>query len=199
MAALTCPRGHENPGDGTVCVHCGGFLRKERPPAEAPDESPRNSRAAPSALRTCAEPGCELELTDGVCLLHGDTAPTVPAPGRAGEHGGTGLALVFPWGTYPLGPTALVVGRSVAEAGELAERMLEHGRWTGNDYGNVSRAHAVVWSDDDGTWIRQVGTTNQTRVNGSSLPPDQPHRLRAGDVLVFARGLRAHVAGAAAE
>ncbi|MER5470650.1 FHA domain-containing protein [Streptomyces sp. NPDC002935] len=112
---------------------------------------------------------------------------------------GRSLAVVFPWGTYAVGSAPLVVGRSATEAGELAERMLEYGRWTGHDYGNVSRAHAVVWADAEGTWIRHVSRTNSTRVNGNPLPADEPHRLRPGDVLAFAAKLRAHVEEAAGE
>ncbi|MEU7380969.1 MULTISPECIES: FHA domain-containing protein [unclassified Streptomyces] len=117
---------------------------------------------------------------------------------RIGGPGHT-LVVVFPWGRYPIGSAPLVVGRSVTEAGELAERMLEYGRWAGNDYGNVSRAHAILWSDAEGTWIRHVSGTNASRVNGAPLLPDRPHRLRPGDVLAFAAQLRAHVEEAGAE
>lgn len=216
MAALICPRGHDDPGDGTMCAHCGEYLRKAPPPATGPtaDETPRESprdeprqgsrRAAPAPL-TCEEPGCDLELDEDGCPLHGGTVPRPSAPPRhpgtptsadPSGSGGHALSLVFPWGAHAVGRAPLVVGRSTDEAGELAERMIEYGRWTGNDYRNISRAHAVVWSDAVGTWIRHIGGTNVTRLNGRPLEGDQPHRLRAGDLLAFAKGLRAHVEGA---
>jgi hypothetical protein len=199
MATLICPLGHDDPGDGAMCAHCGGYLRKA-PPQETGTSAGRP--AASPAPETCAEPGCGLELDESGCPLHGATVPLPPrqdggtgAPraGTAHGSGAPGLAVVFPWDSYPLGVEPLVVGRSVGAAGELAERMLEHGRWTGRDYGNVSRSHAVVWSDAEGTWIRHLSTTNDTLVNGHALPHDEPRRLRAGDVLTFAKGLRAHV------
>ncbi|GAB2326629.1 hypothetical protein STREPTOSP366_18270 [Streptomyces variabilis] len=163
----------------------------------------------------CTEEGCGIELDHGVCPFghprpDHDRAPeqeaTVPhaqergGPGR-GPRAGTGpgggattsLSVVFPFGTYPVGSTPLVVGRSVTEAGELAERLDEYARWSGNDYGNVSRVHAIAWSDNDGTWIRHVSRTNATCVNNTPLPLDEPHRLHPGDVLAFAARLRAHV------
>lgn len=167
----------------------------------------------------CAEEDCGIELDNGACPFghrqpDADGAPGQEAtvrhaqgrggpgrgPGPGTDPGGgatTSLSVVFPFGTYPLGPAPLVVGRSVTEAGELAERMDEYARWTGNDYGNVSRVHAIVWSDNDGTWIRHVSRTNATRVNNTPLPLDEPHRLRPGDVLAFAARLRAHVEASA--
>jgi hypothetical protein len=206
MAALICPRGHDDPGHGALCVHCGEYLRKAPAPEAAAGparESPHGSRSAPSAAETCPESACGLELDGDRCPLHGIIVPAASQrsggtdPESTGPPGGPdaqGLAVVFPWGSYALGPEPLLVGRSTTAPGGLAERMLEHGRWTGTDYGNVSRSHAVVWSDTQGAWIRHLSTTNETLLNGHVLPRDRARRLRVGDVLAFSKSLRAHVA-----
>ena len=51
------------------------------------------------------------------------------------------------------------------------------------EYVHVSRQHAVVWSDDAGHWITDLGSTSGTRVNGVPLAPYQPFRLSLGDHL----------------
>ncbi|MEU9342333.1 FHA domain-containing protein [Streptomyces sp. NPDC048278] len=103
------------------------------------------------------------------------------------------LSVRFPWETLPVTDVPLVVGRSTAEAGRFAERLAEYGRWAGQDYRNLSRVHAVIWSDPAGNWIRHVGRTNITTLNGSGLEPNEATRLRAGDVLRFVKGLTASV------
>ncbi len=45
----------------------------------------------------------------------------------------------------------------------------------------VSRRHAVFLSSPDGLYIRDMGSTNGTHVNGFSIQPNQPYKLRDGD------------------
>ena len=48
---------------------------------------------------------------------------------------------------------------------------------------SVSRSHAMCIVRGDQFLIRDMQSRNQTRVNGTVLPPDRPQVLRAGDVL----------------
>lgn len=53
------------------------------------------------------------------------------------------------------------------------------------DAGDVSRLHAQLSNDHLNLYLEDLGSTNGTYVNGQRLTPGQPHRLRAGDVVLF--------------
>lgn len=53
------------------------------------------------------------------------------------------------------------------------------------DHAAVSRDHAEVVLMDDGFYLRDLGSTNGTFVNGKKLRPLQPCRIRPGDTLTF--------------
>ena len=45
----------------------------------------------------------------------------------------------------------------------------------------VSRRHAAVWADRHGLWIRDVGSSAGTHVNGVWLKPDENYQFALGD------------------
>jgi hypothetical protein len=45
----------------------------------------------------------------------------------------------------------------------------------------VSRRHAIFLSSVDGLYIRDLDSTNGTRVNGFAIQSNQPYKLRQGD------------------
>jgi hypothetical protein len=49
----------------------------------------------------------------------------------------------------------------------------------------VSRRHAVLFAAEGNLYIRDIGSTNGTRINGFDLAPNQAYRLREGDRLEF--------------
>jgi hypothetical protein len=51
----------------------------------------------------------------------------------------------------------------------------------------VSREHALILTDTGLLYIRDLGSTNGTRINGYELEPDRNYRLRDGDELEFGR------------
>jgi DNA-binding CsgD family transcriptional regulator len=52
-----------------------------------------------------------------------------------------------------------------------------------SEYVHVSRSHAVVWTENDGHWIIDLGSKSGTRVNNVPLAPYQPFRLMLNDHL----------------
>ena len=48
----------------------------------------------------------------------------------------------------------------------------------------VSKFHAVISLKRDGAYIKDSGSTNGTRVNGTLLPPGREHKLKDGDVVL---------------
>lgn len=54
------------------------------------------------------------------------------------------------------------------------------------DTPQISRRHAELYWDGDNLLVRDLGSTNGTRVNRDVLAPLEPVRLRAGDHLWFA-------------
>lgn len=86
--------------------------------------------------------------------------------------------------SVPVGTRALTVGRAPSNALVLSEP-------------SVSGHHAVVWVEGAGCWLRDLGSSNGTFVNGTRLRA--PAEVRAGDELRFgiAMTLRVRAAGAA--
>ncbi len=76
----------------------------------------------------------------------------------------------------------LTIGRS-----DLADNYvpgLDLGPFGAQDAG-VSRRHAVIYAAENGLQVRDVGSTNGTRINGFMLEPNQPYKLNEGDELEF--------------
>ncbi|MCL4246628.1 MAG: response regulator [Anaerolineae bacterium] len=76
----------------------------------------------------------------------------------------------------------MVIGRSDAEQGVFPEiDLLPY-----NAFGQgVSRRHAVIETHDGRLYIKDLDSTNGTRLNGGLLTPHEPARLRHGDQLSF--------------
>jgi hypothetical protein len=127
----------------------------------------------------------------GHCPVHalGGAAGRVEEEAAPASWPGDGPpALRFPWGVVEVGAERLRLGRA-PDDGPLAAYV------TDQAYGNVSRCHAELWSEDGCLYVRDVGSTNGTYVNESRIGARTPHRLRAGDVVRFAADLRATVLG----
>jgi pSer/pThr/pTyr-binding forkhead associated (FHA) protein len=45
----------------------------------------------------------------------------------------------------------------------------------------VSRVHAAIDRQEDTLTLVDMGSSNGTRLNGTALPPNEPHILRDGD------------------
>lgn len=61
----------------------------------------------------------------------------------------------------------------------------------------VSRRHAALLSSADGIYIRDMGSTNGTHVNGFPIQPNQPYKLRDGDKIELGQmHLSLHIASA---
>jgi two-component system, NtrC family, response regulator AtoC len=48
---------------------------------------------------------------------------------------------------------------------------------------SVSRTHAQIKIESQQLWIRDLGSSNGTRVSGNRLEPEKPHKLRIGDAI----------------
>lgn len=76
----------------------------------------------------------------------------------------------------------MTIGRSDPEKG--IEPHINLASYGGHVLG-VSRQHAVILANNDRITIRDVGSSNGTRLNGYVLTPHQDYRLRHGDELAF--------------
>ncbi|MBZ0296276.1 MAG: response regulator [Anaerolineae bacterium] len=76
----------------------------------------------------------------------------------------------------------MTIGRSDPEKG--VEPHINLTSYGGHVLG-VSRQHSVILATDDRISIRDVGSSNGTRLNGYALVPHQDYRLRHGDELAF--------------
>ncbi len=78
----------------------------------------------------------------------------------------------------------VVIGRRDPLAGFFPD--LDLTAYGGKEYG-VSRRHAVITQDETALYIKDLSTTNGTRLNGFQLEPERLYRLRDGDELELGR------------
>src|SRR5690606_8040686 len=76
----------------------------------------------------------------------------------------------------------IVVGRGGAGDGEAPD--LDFSPFNAASLG-MSRHHAVFTYRDDTLYIEDLNSTNGTRINGYTIPPQRSYRLRNGDELEF--------------
>ena len=65
--------------------------------------------------------------------------------------------------------------------------------------GGVSRVHCSLRRDASGVWLRDLGSTNGTRRNGESLPPQQDVLLEVGDLVAVGGAIFKLLDGASPE
>ncbi len=146
-----------------------------------PDDLPGDALPIPvlerameaSLEEVAADRGWRLSGPMEVRLNHHDTA-AAGSPEVATSHIPGPRA---PWGTlsiagrsFPLANNRLVVGRS-------AEADITLGHDT------ISRRHALIWRTDGILWVRDLGSSNGTTVDGS--PASTATRLRQGSLLAL--------------
>jgi pSer/pThr/pTyr-binding forkhead associated (FHA) protein len=76
--------------------------------------------------------------------------------------------------TIGLETSPIIIGRHAPNLGEAVLIQIE-------DDPLVSRRHAEIMVDDDGTWwLQDLGSTNGTRVDGASIPAHRKVALSPG-------------------
>lgn len=121
-----------------------------------------------SSSRECATPATNTCVTDAP-----ETRPS-NAPADASRTAHAHAALVVTEGDsigrrMPLGDVPVVIGRGVGVDLQVSDP-------------TVSRHHCVVWRASGRCWVRDLGSTNQTRVNNRST---RIVELFDGDVIVL--------------
>lgn len=123
------------------------------------------------------------------------TAPTNGHPPAVTASAGTeALGFQFPSGQlYMLsGKRTYVIGRADAASGVHPDLDLTA---EGAADAGVSRRHAAIYLRSDGVFIEDLGSANETLLNGQRLLPRQPYPLHPGDQVRFGL-LNALVVGA---
>ena len=75
---------------------------------------------------------------------------------------------------------AITVGR--ADPNEGFDPNLDLTPYGGHE-GGVSRRHALIWQEDQRLFVKDLGSTNGTRLNEGALQPGQAYRLHDGDLI----------------
>ena len=84
-----------------------------------------------------------------------------------------GLTVKLPGVKLPKAKGGVTVGRSREEADVVIDR------------DDISRTHACFEADEETVQIKDLGSTNKTRVNGSVLEKNVPRKIYEGDKIAF--------------
>ncbi|CAG0976139.1 hypothetical protein ARNL5_02082 [Anaerolineae bacterium] len=76
----------------------------------------------------------------------------------------------------------MVIGRGGADEGATPD--LDFSAFDASALG-MSRLHAAFTYRDEALYIEDLNSTNGTRINGFTIRPQRPYRLRNGDELQF--------------
>jgi pSer/pThr/pTyr-binding forkhead associated (FHA) protein len=106
-------------------------------------------------------------------LIEQSSRVSVPAAPRRAPRDAEAFALVVTAGESPgrhiaIGTAPIIIGRGVGADLQIRDP-------------TVSRHHCVVWRATGRCWVRDLGSTNQTRVNNRCAPMAE---LAEGDVLL---------------
>jgi pSer/pThr/pTyr-binding forkhead associated (FHA) protein len=131
------------------------------------------------------KPGSFIELGENITLEYdrGDTSLEMPkVPSQALNAEGPDPN-VHPY-------LVMTVGLNPGQVHPLKSRTVRLGRDLSNDIvlqdPEVSRFHLLLRWTDKGYQIEDLNSTNGTRVNGVTIAPDEPHLLRANDMIQLA-------------
>lgn len=172
---------HELP-DGTMfCDACGTSLLSNAPASkdgEASAGTSVNYRMTPSHLpRTDLTPATPPQALGG-----SHSAGHTPSNGRASVATGRRIRLRLSTGkTFELrGQADYLIGRSDPRLERMPDVDLTE--WNGAANG-VSRQHAMIYVAEDGIWIEDLESLNETVRNDYRLMPRQRYPLADGDRL----------------
>lgn len=161
------------PADHLYCSECGGNQDEVVRPPVAPTPAPVRAPVTGATPRPAACGECAAPVGDApVCRYCGS-----PTPAASHEPStGTSASLVLPDGTeIDVGAEPTVLGRDEDDSPVAAA--LEN-------YGNVSRRHAMVICDRDDLRVTDLASTNGTFVNDVKLAPHRSSSpLADGDLL----------------
>ena len=168
---------------GEILVGEGATVTTEQPAGPASERSAAAEPADAPAPGTRACPRCQhpVDATATICpSCMGSVTTTAPGAYATRREGSTGrLLLRIGSGdvTVPYGQM-VPLGRDAAQSPVAA---------TLAPYDNVSRLHATVGMDADGSaWIRDERSTNGTYVDGRRLRPGEATPLTAGSAVRLA-------------
>lgn len=166
VGVVKCPHcGYSNPDDQVLCLQCSLPLQPPEAQPAAPETSKRDT-------------GVFDATTSGPGVLHWGTA-SLGAEHKLLLHvRGYDAPLVASLGD------PLVVGRCDPETGQKPDLDLDP--YAATEMG-VSRRHAVIFVEDDGVKIVDLGSANYTYINGQRLVAHQARILRDGDELRLGR------------
>ncbi len=213
MNACICPKGHEST-EADYCSECGAKIDDEGATAEPATTPPSTS----SAAETCPECGvlrepkeevfCEICGYNFVTGVAGELPPVVSPPPPAPPEPATPSAIVTRWEiivsvdpalrepgspdspagvgpfTFALQAPANLIGRKSEARAIFPEIALP---WDDA----VSHRHALLQLDAAGTLcLRDIGSANGTRLNGTEVPPMTDQRLADRDEIVLGHWTR---------
>ena len=213
MTMYPCPKGHQST-EPDYCSECGAKMQAAQPPAPVPSAPASGPEQCPDC-GTPRDPDiafCEICGYNFVTGAHGDLSavppplpvvPAAPVPEPEPEPAPPLPASVSAWTatlgvdpalqepgsptppedigpfTFPLAAPVSLIGRRSDARGIFPEIPVQH-----DDA--VSHRHALLQLDPTGTLtLRDIGSSNGTRLNGTEITRAVDYPLKDGDVIAF--------------
>ena len=204
-----CPKGHQST-ESDYCSECGAKMSAAAPDAAAP-AAPQSS-AASKSCPDCGTPHdqadiafCEICGYNFVTGAHGDLSAISPAPVAAAAPPpptqapvqaplwtatlATDPALQEPGSPAPPDgpPVGIPLAAAVSLIGRRSEPRAIFPEIPVQQDDAVSHRHALLQLDQatGALTVRDIGSSNGTRLNGVALKPMTDYPLNGGDVLTF--------------
>lgn len=202
MATYACPKGHAST-ESDFCSECGAKIQGASPAAPAASGAPPCPDCAAPRTDTSSN-FCEICGYNFSTGAHGtipepEPAPPPPPPPPAEPKQWTLVVALDPSLRDPSGPEApanvapitLALDKPINLIGRRSEKKAILPEVTVDHDDAISHRHALLTRADDGTLtLRDIGSSNGTRLNGADVQPMVDTVLHDGDQITLGRWTR---------
>jgi ribosomal protein L37AE/L43A len=216
MEAIVCPKGHQST-EPDYCSECGAKIVANGAEGRSSGSQPfGGNAAAPELCPKCGTaredlsiPFCEVCGYNFVTSTGGaptpEPPPAEPAPVSAASHTAASWTVTVtvdsalrepgsPEAPAGVGPFTFTVNAPASLIGRKSEARAIFPEIPLSYDDAVSHRHALLQLDAQGALLlRDIGSSNGTRLNGTEIPAMVDHPLRAGDEITLGHWSRIRI------
>ncbi len=204
MPQISCPKGHDS-SDADFCSVCGTKIPIHPAQSEAVFPPLAMETACPDCgTRHASDSGdfCEICGFNFSTGAHGELKPAPPLLPTTPEIGGLQIivsadaSLRAPESPEPppgLAPFTITLGKESNLIGRTSDRRAVFPEIALDTDDAVSHRHALLNKVSGGLVLRDLGSSNGTRLNGTGVEPLADVPVKAGDDITLGHWTRLHV------